>query len=134
MCTTNSFSLHCDSELLIGEIKAEHWETSSLSSISDALVIDTRSNSLSSLDDINGKQQNVESFVITETVDYMDSTELNMSLSEAPIRSVEIQITENPSSKTTDSVDRCFVSSICLFLTVMELRKYKYEWYVIIRK
>ncbi|CAG9535488.1 unnamed protein product, partial [Cercopithifilaria johnstoni] len=98
--------LHCDSELLNGETKAEHWEISSISSVSDALVIDTRSNSLSSLEDVNGKQQNVESFVITDTIDYVDSAERNMSSSVAPTGAMDIQITENSRLQTDGSVDR----------------------------
>lgn len=118
-----SFSLHCDSELLNGEIKAEHWETSSISSISDALVIDTRSNSLSSLEDVNGKQQNVESFVVNDTIDHVDSAERNMGSSRAPIGALDIQITENSPSQADGSMDRCFVSSICLCLTVRESQR-----------
>ncbi|VIO89155.1 Uncharacterized protein BM_BM10295 [Brugia malayi] len=98
--------LHCDSELLNGEIKAEHWETSSISSTSDALMIDTRSNSLSSLEDVNGKQQNVESSVITDIIDYVDSTEHNMGSSKALHGPVDIQLTENSPSQTDSSVDR----------------------------
>ncbi|EJW88968.1 hypothetical protein WUBG_00118 [Wuchereria bancrofti] len=98
--------LHCDSELLNGEIKVEHWETSSISSTSDVLMIDTRSNSLSSLEDVNGKQQNVESSVVTDIIDYVDSTEHNMGSSKAPHGPVDIQITENSPSQTDSSVDR----------------------------
>lgn len=105
----------------------EHWEASSISSVSDALVIDTRSNSLSSLEDVNGKQQNVES-VITETVDYMDSTECGINLIMAPTGAVDIQIIENLPSETDNSVDRCFVSLICLCLTVKKLQKRGRAW------
>ncbi|KAK6112848.1 Pou domain - N-terminal to homeobox domain family protein [Brugia pahangi] len=98
--------LHCDSELLNGEIKVEHWETSSISSTSDALMIDTRSNSLSSLEDVNGKQQSVESSVITDIIDYVDSTEHNMGSSKALHGPVDIQLTENSPSQTDSSVDR----------------------------
>lgn len=118
-----SFSLHCDSELLNGETKAEHWETSSISSVSDALVIDTRSNSLSSLEDVNGKQRNLESFVVTDTVDYVDSAERNMSSTMAPTGAVDIQITENSPSQIGGSVNRCLVSSICLCLAMRESQK-----------
>ncbi|VDK87758.1 unnamed protein product [Litomosoides sigmodontis] len=105
--TTNTANiLPCDSELLNGESKAEHWETSSISSVSDALVIDTRSNSLSSVEDVNEKQQNVESLVDTDTVDYVDSAERNMSSTIAPTGAVDIQITENSPSQIDGSVNR----------------------------
>uniref|UniRef100_A0A0R3S4X3 POU domain protein n=1 Tax=Elaeophora elaphi TaxID=1147741 RepID=A0A0R3S4X3_9BILA len=99
-----SFSLHCDSELLNGETKAQNWETSSMSSVSDALVIDTRSNSVSPLEDVaNGKQQNVESFVATDTIDFMDFVEPDMR---ALTGALAVQINENSSSQTDGSVDR----------------------------
>ncbi|VDK84294.1 unnamed protein product [Onchocerca ochengi] len=105
--TTNAANiLHCDSELLNGETKVEHWETSSISSTSDALMIDTRSNSLSSLEDINEKQQDMESFVVTDTIDSVDSTERDMSSSKAVAETMDIHNTENLPSQTYGSVDR----------------------------
>ncbi|OZC08510.1 Pou domain - to homeobox domain protein [Onchocerca flexuosa] len=98
--------LHCDSELLNGETKVERWETSSISSTSDALMIDTRSNSLSSLEDINEKQQDMESFVVTDAIDSVDSTERDMSSSKVVAEAVDIHNTENSPSQTDGSVDR----------------------------
>nr|CDP97487.1 Bm7341, isoform f [Brugia malayi] len=100
--------LYCDNEFLNGEIKSEHWETSSISS-SDILMIDTRSNSLSLLEDVDGKQQTmecVESSIITDIIDYVDSTEYNTDSSKAFHEPVDIQITENSPSQTDSSVDR----------------------------
>ncbi|KAM3727381.1 Homeobox protein [Dirofilaria immitis] len=98
--------LHYDNEVLNGETKAEHWETSSISSASDALMIDTRSNSLSSLEDINGKQQNLESFIVTDATDSMNPVERNMSSSKAVTEAMDVQITENSFPLTDNSVDR----------------------------
>uniref|UniRef100_A0A915PDX4 POU domain protein n=2 Tax=Filarioidea TaxID=6295 RepID=A0A915PDX4_9BILA len=102
--TTNIF--HCDSELLNGQSKMEHWETSSISSVSDALVIDTRSNSLSSLENANGKQRDVESPIVAEMNESMDSARRSMSSSRTPSGTRNMQIFENLASQANGSVDR----------------------------